>query len=360
MNFTKKLVLTALSTIGLVNFSSECMDKTVTTMQINSESCPICLETFSNKCLPLQFNCSTTKDGYSQPHTLCLACTKKLTETSTLCPLCRNELEFFDPHTHSKNIHPQANPSLYYDLEAWKNLDSIRTVIPASVFLCTKEAWKFEHAKTLFEHNDSIGKIVFSPDKKIVLTGPTLYSHNKNIVYVWDTCTEKLITQLKGSFNTITSLAFSFDGRMILVGGDDGTVQLYHSNTGEIIKQLKQESVVSSVGSSPDGTMIITGSWDSKISVWDFQTGTLIKELQGNSPLISVALFSPDSSLIIAVHSTNTVYVWNTQTFELINQLDKKGLTQQSHKSIILSGSDGKTIEGMMFVPEKIWAALPL
>src|ERR1041385_4359133 len=79
-----------------------------------------------------------------------------------------------------------------------------------------------------------------------------------------------------------------------------------------------------SVAYSPDGKFILIGLQDSTARLWDAQTGALIHTFKdGINPQTSVA-FSPDGKTILTVESLGIARLWDAQTGNLIRPLCPK------------------------------------
>jgi WD40 repeat protein len=101
-----------------------------------------------------------------------------------------------------------------------------------------------------------------------VLTG------SDNTTRLWDAATGEAIRAFKGHENSVTSLAFNFDGGRVLTGSDDKTARLWDAATGEEIRAFEgHENSITSVAFSPDGARVLTGSWDKTARLWDSATG---------------------------------------------------------------------------------------
>ena len=115
---------------------------------------------------------------------------------------------------------------------------------------------------------------------------------------------------LKGP-SPVWSVAFSPDGRHIVSGSSDHTIQVWDAQTGAQVGKLQGHTdSVRSVAFSPDGRHIVSGSADHTIRVWDAQTGAQVgNPLQGHTSVWSVAL-SPDGRYIVS-GSHCIIQVWD-------------------------------------------------
>ena len=95
-----------------------------------------------------------------------------------------------------------------------------------------------------------------------------------------------------GHGGSVSSVAFSPDGKRIVSGSRDTTLKVWDASTGQETLTLKGHSgSVYSVAFSPDGTRIVSGSFDKTLKVWDASTGQEILTLKGHSGIVySVAI----------------------------------------------------------------------
>jgi len=119
-----------------------------------------------------------------------------------------------------------------------------------------------------------------------------------------------------GPFNrVVVCVSYSPDGKRIVSGEEDRTVNVWDAETGRQTFTLRGHlGAVNSVSFSPDGKWIASGSWDNTLKVWDAQTGQKTLTLKGHSEAVTSVSFSPDGKRIVSGSEDKTVKVWDAQT----------------------------------------------
>lgn len=137
-----------------------------------------------------------------------------------------------------------------------------------------------------------VSGVAFSPDSRSVLTGGTDWT-----LRWWNVTTGQIqrraawpidVAQvLPGGRHAIAlagtgAIAYSSNGRQIVVGGEDGQTWLWDAMSGERIRQLGPHgAVVYSVAFSRDGRQVLTGSQDGMARLWDAASGRELARLVG-------------------------------------------------------------------------------
>jgi len=175
--------------------------------------------------------------------------------------------------------------------------------------------------KTLYLTTEGdICHVVFSPDgEKLAIA-----SNSPNL-YLWDMADLNQPCQTVNTDHPISAMAFSPDGRLI-TGGWDGQIQLRDlSQVGELSTPIHPLSghtqVVTALAPSPDGKFLISGSRDRTLQLWHLPTGKLHQTWIGPKTSIESLALSPDGKLLASGQADGTVGIWHLPTHELLRTL---------------------------------------
>ncbi|KAJ6597907.1 WD40-repeat-containing domain protein [Mycena sp. CBHHK59/15] len=128
---------------------------------------------------------------------------------------------------------------------------------------------------------------------------------------------------LEGHSDSVSSVAFSPDGRRIVSGSYDHTIRIWDADTQMQVGEALQgdSGSVLSVAFSPDGRRIVSGSEDHTIRIWDADTQMQVGEaLQGHSDSVSSVAFSSDGRLIVSGSEDHTIRIWEDSEHEVIHK----------------------------------------
>jgi WD40 repeat protein/beta-lactamase regulating signal transducer with metallopeptidase domain len=108
------------------------------------------------------------------------------------------------------------------------------------------------------------------------------------------------------------ALAYSPDGRTLAIAGDDGMVVLRDVASDRVVGQLGGHGdAVSSLAYSPDGRTLATGSFDRTVKLWDVARARERATLIGHTNWVFALAFSPDGEHLASAGHDKTVRIWD-------------------------------------------------
>jgi WD40 repeat protein len=158
-------------------------------------------------------------------------------------------------------------------------------------------------------HHKSVTSVAFSPDGKMIVSG----SLDRRL-RLWDIQGNPISKPFWGHRDSVWCVAFSPDGQMIASGSYDGTVRLWNLPAKPIGQPFQGHGdCVWSVGFSPDGQMIVSGGSDNTVRLWDLHGNPIGQAFRGHEHYVTSVAFSPDGKMIVSGSNDSTIRLWNLQ-----------------------------------------------
>ena len=165
-----------------------------------------------------------------------------------------------------------------------------------------------EEIHALSGHTDRVTAVAFNPSANTVVSA----SGDKTL-RSWDPDTGDHLHTVNAHTSWINSLAFSPNGETLASGAYDQTIRLWDPATWELRQIVGGQHSVTSVAFSIDGRSIASGS-DEVIRLWDAETGLLRRTLTGHYGRVLGAVYSPDGTTVASAGNGQTVYFWDATT----------------------------------------------
>lgn len=180
--------------------------------------------------------------------------------------------------------------------------------------------WRLDSKIPLIDiqaHTDRIGKIVFLPSGKELVTVGL-----KTNVKVWDLTTGRERTLLSNDQESpLFSCAVYDNGTKLAVGGRK-VIQLWDlAKHKPLIPLRHHEDDIYSLSVSPDGSVLVACSDDHTISITSTKTNKLLGLLGGHNDRVLCGTFSRDGAIFASSGADCVINIWDTRTWKIINTL---------------------------------------
>lgn len=179
----------------------------------------------------------------------------------------------------------------------------------------TTRIWSLGEARCLHAFEQQI-HAVFSPDGKRLAT-----IDRKNRVVIWNTETGAEQRAIAGLDQRLTSLAFTANGKTLLVGGT-GAIHRIAVRSGEVEGTLLGHSiVVASLLLSPDGKLLASTGAEGTLRLWSTRDWSEVRKIQLRAGGIFQLAFSPDARRIV-VSADHLIQVFEVLDGSLVNRIE--------------------------------------
>jgi WD40 repeat protein len=153
-------------------------------------------------------------------------------------------------------------------------------------------------------------------------------SESNHDLFIMDPMTGEIRQRLHPGHHVL-SLAFSPNGQLLLVTGDDGMAEVWNVASATVkARGPEQRGAIAAGAFSPRGDIVATGGLDGTICVWDSSTGFVKQTINAHSSSISCLVFSPDGANLASANQTQgrvdilpSIKIWDAATGELKREL---------------------------------------
>lgn len=162
------------------------------------------------------------------------------------------------------------------------------------------------------------GGLAFSPDGKMLAV-----PGQDRSVRLWDVSARTVVAKLEGHSTRVRALAFSRDGQTLAVASGN-SIALWDVTSFHRRATLEgHTSTVDWLAFSPDRTTLATASRDSTLKLWDLTTRQEIATLRGHTMPVLCALFAPDGNTLISSSMDETIRLWHAASAD---EVERHGL----------------------------------
>lgn len=115
----------------------------------------------------------------------------------------------------------------------------------------------------------------------------------------------------------VWSLAFTPDGRTLVVGNGDKKIQLWDIVDQRLIETMTgHQHAVCQLAFTADGKILASGDTGGKIHLWEFATRKHLATYQASKRFVHTLAFAPDGKTLVSMnergyHQDGTIYLWH-------------------------------------------------
>jgi eukaryotic-like serine/threonine-protein kinase len=200
--------------------------------------------------------------------------------------------------------------------------------------------------------------MAFSPDGKRLLCGQL-----DGTIDVWDVAqqTRAFSFRAGGQNKDNSPCAFSRDGKLVAYSGQGSEVSIFEVETGKPVTRFTQHhSFITGVDFHPDGKRVASSdaSSEKEVKVWDMDTGEVVQTLKGADGLFACVRYSPDGKQIAAIAypdpnlSGVSVWLWEADTGQKVRTFS---LGKSEAITVIAFSHDGRLLVGGCAWTTRVW-----
>lgn len=213
-------------------------------------------------------------------------------------------------------------PKLHVDrmtgeLTDWPTPNSRRIRVEGSLTVlrppiyATRRQSDSEPTCTLAAHGGKATALAFSPDGKLLALGG---EDGTVCIKATDTWVNRSL--LVGNIGDIVTVAFSPDGRLLATTRGDHTLCLWDAHSGAALRRISPASGTRSIAFSPDGRLLAAPGPDHTVQLWDAATGAVIHTLSGHRGTVESLVFAPDGTILASGGGDGLIKFWDTRTWQ--------------------------------------------
>ncbi|CAK74528.1 unnamed protein product (macronuclear) [Paramecium tetraurelia] len=215
-----------------------------------------------------------------------------------------------------------------------------------------------ESSEAQIAHQYSISALAISQDGFLLASGSIKGGDAEVPIIMWDLKEKRLITQLKGHKDSITSLQFSYCSRYLISGCIDGTIIFWNIEYPQATKMLyiidEFNFPINSLSFSPKEQLFASFSKVDNLQQWNFKQ---IGQYEKDKPIIlntnlKQYCFYQQNEFIYIQQNKDQMTILNVETKK------KQVLEQNSKVTQIIPSQDGRLIlclegQGLLYIWSK-------
>jgi len=213
---------------------------------------------------------------------------------------------------------------------------------------------------TLTGHDSAVRSVSYSFDGRLLASGS-----DDGTVRIWDTRTgEEAMSPMRSGDGKVLSVDVARNSKWVASGTESGAVCVWNVTPGQASqrKLIGHSRPVNSVASSPDSCRLASASVDKAVRLWTAETGELLWVLNGHSARVNGVVFCPDGRNCASSSRDRTIRQWDINTGHSVGEpLNFKVRTDDMTWNgtpfhALDCSSDGEMLAGTAYGTLKLWS----
>eukprot|EP00455_Lapot_gusevi_P057008 TRINITY_DN958_c0_g2_i1.p1 TRINITY_DN958_c0_g2~~TRINITY_DN958_c0_g2_i1.p1 ORF type:complete len:574 (-),score=155.31 TRINITY_DN958_c0_g2_i1:71-1792(-) len=144
--------------------------------------------------------------------------------------------------------------------------------------------------------------------------------NSEYLLYAWDIPSQTACGGPVKFPSGVSAAAFHPEGEFLVLGLDDGKVQMFRYDGLQREKEKKVgNEVISVLEYSPDGTTLAVGSWDQSIYILEHPSLKIVRKLSGFASSILSLTWSADGKCLVSTTKDYELAFWNMETGQRVD-----------------------------------------
>jgi len=196
--------------------------------------------------------------------------------------------------------------------------------------------------------HDSVRSLAFSPDGKLLAVG------GNREVSLWSVPDGVLLGRLVGHTGKIWALAIDSTGTLLASGGADKVVRLWDLARRQPLRQLDVGDFVRALVFTPDENHLVTAGMRQPIRLWNATDGHLLRSMdEGSVGVLSLSV-SPDGKFLASGGMDMRVKVWGLPQGDLLGKVQGQqgfisAVAFSPGMSVLVSAASDQTLRLLRF-----------
>jgi WD40 repeat protein len=197
-------------------------------------------------------------------------------------------------------------------------------------------------------HTDSVRSLAFTPDGRVLASGA-----DDLAILVWRLAEPDQVRRLEGHTNLVRAVALSPDASVLASGFSNGALWVWSVSAAAPRLQVHEhKSAVTCLAFSPKGFILASGSEDRTVRLWRIRDARVLQTLTGHDGSVRSLAFSPDGAYLASGSDDDTIRIWRVDDGRLARTLKQH---QGAVTSLAFSADGARMISGSADTTVWLW-----